>query len=118
MAAGIFTWVVNQGSTFVGRVQVRNKDTKIPEDLTGYTFRMQVRKNAESDVILLEASTALGNINLDGPATDGIIAIQFSDIEMGLDTGKYVYDIEYTSVAGDVDRIIQGFFVVDGEVTR
>ncbi|RLB62695.1 MAG: hypothetical protein DRH08_12095 [Deltaproteobacteria bacterium] len=117
-----YDWIVKQGDTIVTRFQVRNNITKVPEDITGYTFKMQVRKNAESDVVILEASTINGKIVNDGDPTLGKIAIQFDAADTAaVDPARYVYDVQYMdsnqNPAPHVTPVV-GNFIVTAEVTR
>jgi hypothetical protein len=122
MSAGIFDWASAQGATNVHFITVLEKDddgNEQPLDLTGFTFQMQVRKKAESPIIILEASSALGNITVVGAVADGKIAVEFTAEELSaIDARKYVYDLEYTAPSNAIARILQGSFLVDAEVTQ
>ena len=122
MPAGIYDWPSPQGSTNVHRIVLKENDAdgvKVVKDLTGFTFNMQVRTKAGSATVVLEASSVLGNINIVGAATAGTIDVEFTKAQTSaLAPRRYVYDLEYTDSAGSTDRILEGAFTVDAEVTR
>lgn len=97
-----------QGATFDKVFTV--SDTGVPVNWTGYTASMQVRRYADSDVILTPTVTLGG--------TAGTITVTAAaTATAAVPAGNYVYDIELTSGAYVV-RILQGKFVMVGEVTR
>lgn len=136
MVAGTYAMTCQQGSTFDLRLtlQYTNPDyvngcngaEVCPEfliwDLTGYTARMQVRKYVDSATAMATLNTenlssyriTLGNPN----PTDGTITlfIRAEDTRTILTSG--VYDIEIISPTNEVDRILQGQFILSPEVTR
>jgi hypothetical protein len=98
-----------------------------PDDFTGCTARMQVRKTYPLDdgsiPVLMEATTEDGGITLG--TTDGTVAIVFTDTKTDLlqdDTGKAIvkgkYDLEVVYPSGDVVRLVEGIWTNDPNVTR
>ena len=86
-------------------------------NLTGYTARMQVRSSVSGGTVLIELTTANAGITLGGTAGTVVLTIAAADTA-SLTAGEYYYDAELISGAGAVERILQGRFVVDPEVTR
>lgn len=92
-----------------------------PVDLTGYTARMQVRETQASTATVMSLTTGTG-ITLGGTA--GTIYLEASPATTaGIATAatpqtQYVYDLELTSGAGYVTRLVEGNFIIDPEVTR
>lgn len=115
MAAGIYNFTCEQGATFT-RVINATDDAGDPIDLTGYTARMQVRRDIDATATLIELTTENGRITLGGEAgtiTLNIDADDTSDIPR-----PGVYDLELESASGIVIRLLKGAFYLDSEVTR
>lgn len=114
MAAGLYKIVCEQGATFNLPLQWIDA-TGAPVDMTGYSAQMDVRASKTSAEVLVELSTANGRISLDSA---GNITLSISATDTAtLIPGQYVYDLELTN-GSSVERLIEGAFVVDGEVTR
>jgi hypothetical protein len=79
---------------------------------------MQVRSTIDSEQIVISLTTENGRISVLGP--EGRFDMMVSATDMtAIKAGKYVYDLEIIApVTGVVDRLIQGNFIVRGEVTR
>lgn len=92
----------------------------VPMALTGYTAQMQAREAYDATSALVSLSTGAG-IEIDelnGKVTINITPEQTSKLRFLGGKLKGVYDLEITSPAGDVTRIVQGLFIVNREVTR
>jgi hypothetical protein len=114
---GTYNIVADQGATL--RETVVWKDSaRNPIDVTNYTARMQVRSTIDSEQIVLSLTTENGRISVLGP--EGRFDMMVSATDMtAIKAGKYVYDLEIIApVTEVVDRLIQGNFIVRGEVTR
>jgi hypothetical protein len=115
MPAGIYNIQADQGSTLLRTLTWKNANGT-PINLTNYTARMQVRKNLSDAVAVLSLSTQNGGIVLGGAL--GTIDLIVSDTQMALiEQGSYLYDLEMLT-NNTVTRIVQGSFIVSGEVTR
>lgn len=136
MIAGKYNITCQQGSTFDMQLTLQYTNPDYPGncadpdvcpefliwDLTGYTARMQVRKYIDSATTIAELTTqnassyriTLGNQDPE----DGTISlfIRAEDTRTILASG--VYDIEIISPTNEVDRILQGEFILSPEVTR
>jgi hypothetical protein len=87
----------------------------VPVDLTGFSAKMQVRKNTGSPVII-ELSTTNGRITID--AANGKITLSLSATDTAaLASGMYKYDLDLTSPSSFVIRFVQGNFEVSGQIT-
>lgn len=114
--AGIYNIVADQGAT-LSRVITWRDSAKNPYNNTGYSARMHVRSTVDSSAVILELTTVNGRISLGG--VNGQVTLNVSATTMtSVAGGKYVYDLELVSPAGVVTRLVQGNFVVRGEVTR
>jgi hypothetical protein len=93
------------------------KIDNVPVNLSGYTARMQVRRNHPAPEAVLTLTTENGGIVLGGAL--GTIAIaEEPSVTEEISAAKYVYDIELESSDGEVYRILEGAFTVSPEVTR
>jgi hypothetical protein len=114
--AGIYNIVADQGAT-LSRVITWRDSARNPYNLTGYTARMHVRSTVESTSLILELTTANSRITLGG-ATGEVTLSVTATVMASVPADKYVYDLELVSATGVVSRLVQGNFVVRGEVTR
>ena len=111
MSAGIYNFTLNQGATFTRQLTV--KENNSPLNLTGHTAAMQLRSTYDSATVALSMAAAVIN------ATQGILSISATaTATAALEEGIYVYDLEITTSAGVVTRLLQGQVTVSPEVTR
>jgi hypothetical protein len=106
---------IDQGATYT--LALSYKDSAgVPINLTNYTAAMQFRKTVESATASLSLTSSSGIVitGATGLLNITITATQSRD----LDPDIYVYDLEITSSAGVVTRLIEGSAVVSAEVTR
>lgn len=108
---------VLQGSDKTINIVVKSDGTT-PDDLTGYTAKMQVRETPTDETVLDELTTENGRITI--TAIEGKIELIFPNTTTtNYDFENAVYDLELmvgTPVV--VNRLLQGSFTVDYEVTR
>lgn len=104
-----------QGATFSRQVEWQAPNGT-PINLTGRTARMQVRPAVDSDEVLVSLTTENGRITLGG-ALGTIDLLIDAATTADLPAGRHKYDLEVVFGA-TVDRVLQGTFVVDPEVTR
>tara|TARA_B100000035_G_scaffold8405_1_gene7225 strand:+ start:1167 stop:1568 length:402 start_codon:yes stop_codon:yes gene_type:complete len=130
MAAGIYSFTIEQGATTDFEVTYKDS-TDTPVDLTGYKARMQIRPSIGSSEIYLTLSSSLGpcgtGLNLSGsngitPLASGSIGIFISAISSSqLDFDSAKYDLEIASGSGNcavVTRLLQGNVKLSKEVTQ
>lgn len=87
-----------------------------PADLTGYTAKMQVRKNVGASTVLLELSTSNSGIILGKKA--GTIQLIITNVATTAIIWKHgVYDLELTAPSGKIIRFCEGLVEVSPEVT-
>lgn len=114
--AGTYNIKCEQGATFARVLNWRNADGS-PISIVGYSAKMQVRESKAATAVVLELSSANGGITLGGAA--GTITLSATATSTtALAIGSYVYDLELTGPDGVVTRLIEGAFLVDGEVTK
>jgi hypothetical protein len=108
--------VCDQGSTFSLVFTIRTDG--VPWDLVGnYTARMQVRSFLNANTVLIELTTANSRISF---SPGGITTLTLTATDTtGLIAGRHTYDLEFVQTStGVVTRVLEGKFVVRGEVTR
>lgn len=125
MAAGKYSFVIEQGATFQRELQYTDANGS-PIDLTNYSARMQVRPSPGSTTLYLTLSSSFtpdgSGINLNGlsgnyPTTSGSIGITISAYSSSLlsfDEGSY--DLELYS-GSYVTRLLEGKVQLSKEVT-
>jgi hypothetical protein len=115
MTAGIYNFTIDQGS--VWDLEITYKDPNdVPINLTGFTAKMQLRKEYNSTVADLTLTTGGGGIVITGAT--GIVDISASAAQTAaLDPTYYVYDLELIS-GTNISRLIQGQITVAEQVTQ
>lgn len=88
----------------------------VPEDLNGYTARMQIRQKLTSTDIIKELTTENGGITLDNTAKTITINISATDTA-AFTFSTAVYSLEMVK-SGDVQCLVTGTITLDKEITR
>jgi len=89
-------------------VSVESIGLKYPVNITGYSVQMQVRPTVGSTgTPLVNISTALGTILIDGPSGKIELLIPKS-VTTTLPVGSWSYDVLVTNVSGWTEQIIFG----------
>lgn len=115
MSAGIYKMLCEQGAT-LNYAMTWKDSSGTPVNLTGFSAAMQVRESKSSDSAILTLSTSNGGIMLGG-ATGVITLLASASQTSALAEGQYVYDLEINT-GSTVVRLLEGAFVISGEVTR
>ena len=115
MTAGIYNFTMDQGS--VWDLEITYQDPNgVPINLTGFTAKMQLRKEYNSTVADLTLTTGGGGIVITGAT--GVVDISATAAQTAaLDPTYYVYDLELTS-GTNISRLIQGQITVAEQVTQ
>lgn len=103
---------VDQGSLFRNSVTV-TQTSGDPLDLTGYTAASQMRKSYNSSI----------GYNLNAVITNptqGKIRLELtSEYSRTIPPGRYLYDVEITSVSsGEKTRVVEGIVIINPEITK
>ena len=81
-------------------------------DLNGYTVKSQIRKSYTSTTAYTFTSSifdaALGKLRLE----------LTSEQTSAIPPGRYLYDVEITSAAGNRTRVVEGIVTVTPEITQ
>ena len=111
MAAGTYNFILEQGATFTRALTVKENDSAM--NLSGYSVASKMRSTHDSSTVVGTFSCTISN------ASGGVITMAMSSSTTGnIEEGIYVYDIEITSSAGSVTRLMEGNVTVNPEVTR
>ena len=126
MAAGRYSFTIEQGSTLNLEIQYKDGDSN-PVNLSGYGGRMQLRSAVDSSIIIIALSSSLQadgtGLNFSGsngttPPSSGSIGIYVSAASSSaLNFTTAVYDLEIYS-GSVVNRILEGQVQLSKEVTR
>lgn len=114
MISGVYNFTIEQGATFSRTIVVKNPDNTL-YDLTGYTARMQIRRDIASTEVMSTLTTENGKIGLGGD--NGEISLNLSATDTAAITRNGVYDLEIVSGA-TVFRLLRGAVTLNPEVTR
>ena len=116
MLAGRYNIVCDQGSSFTRVIEIKDADGAI-FSLTGYTGRMQIRRDVDATAALMELTTANGRLSVSGAL--GQIVLNLTPAQTAELTRSGVYDLEIVKTAtGEVHKVLRGEFRVEKEVTR
>ena len=118
MTAATYNMSCEQGATFSKKLTLTDNATPpVARNLSSYSARMQVRPDVDSSTTLLNLLSTGGSpeITLN---SSGVIQITVSaTVTAALSQGG-VYDLEIEDGSGVVERVIQGNFDLNKEVTR
>jgi len=111
MAAGTYNFILEQGATFTRTLTVQENSSAM--NLSGYSVASKMRSTHDSGTVVGTFSCTISN------ASGGVITVSMtSSTTSGIEEGMYVYDLEITSSAGAVTRLMEGNVTVNPEVTR
>lgn len=102
--------VIDQGTDFSAAIDVASPDGS-GYPLTGHTASAQMRKNYASSAAY-DFDTA---INV--PSSQIELSMS-STITQDIEPGRYLYDLEITSGAGEITRVVEGIVTVTPGITR
>ena len=120
-SAGIHHFICDQGATFRKTLTLKESDGSLV-NLSGYTARMKIKDEVGGTLIKSLTSASGGGLSIGGSAGNNAngeidILISASDTTSFSAPTTAVYDIETVTSRGIVDRILQGKFVINPEVT-
>ena len=111
MSAGTYNFIIDQGATFTRQLTVKENNSVM--DLTGYSVASKMRSTHDSSTVVGTFTCTISS------GTGGIITVSMpSSTTAAIEEAIYVYDLEITSGAGIVTRLLQGQITVNPEVTR
>ena len=102
---------IDGGATYSNIITVAASGTGAL-NLTGYTVKSQIRKSYTS-------TTAYNFTASVYDAAAGKVRLQLTDAETGaIPPGRYLYDVEITSPAGNRTRVVEGIATITPEITQ
>ena len=110
--AAVANLSIDQGATFTSDITVKDINGNV-FDLTGYTANAKMAKGYSSTRTRTTMSTTFATDRTTGVLTISLTANQTAT----LDAERYVYDVEITSSAGSVTRVLEGIITVRPEVS-
>ena len=132
MAAGKFSFTVEQGTTTIFEIQYQD-GTGSPIDLSGHNARMQIKSGFGGDTILSMSSSLANGESYSKASNKAFLSMSGSSFSTAVDQGKIgiyigheitddftfneaVYDLEIND-GTDKTRILQGNVRLSREVT-
>lgn len=117
MSAGYHHFIIEQGATF-GQVLTLKDSAGSVINLSGYTSgSMQLRENPDSSTKILDISTANGRMVFGGVAGTITLTVSATDTA-ALTAADGVFDLEITTNAGVVTRLIEGTYSIRRNISR
>ena len=102
--------VIDQGTDFSAAIDVALPDGQL-YPLAGHTSAAQMRKNY--------ASTSAFDFATTISVAEGQIVLSMSkSVTNNIEPGRYLYDVEITSAAGETTRVVEGIVTVTPGITR
>jgi hypothetical protein len=114
--AGLHDITIEEGATFQLLAYWKNSAGEA-YDITDWSARMQVRRTAKSEEVVLSFTSDDGSIVVG--TTDGLVTVTgLATLLTELPTKPCVYDLELESPDGFVKRLLEGSATISQEVTR
>jgi hypothetical protein len=108
-----YNYIIDQGADSFLSVQYKDS-AGVPINLAGYTASMQFRPVSSNTTALNLTSSSGITIT----TATGTLAIHVTAAQSAvLAATQYDYELEITSSAGIVTRLVQGLVTVDGQLT-
>lgn len=106
-SAAVYDVRMTQGDTFSEQVLMEDGDGDAI-DLTGYSFKSQLRRTAD-DSVVAEFSISTSGSTVTRTLTPSVTANL---------SGTYVHDFQWTNPSGQIRTLFSGDFEIEPEVTR
>ena len=115
MSAGKANLIIDQGADWYQNFVYQDSNSN-PINITGYTAELQLRSNLNDTTPALSLTTSSG-ITITG--STGTIAVHATNSQTAaISAGYYLYDLEITSPAGIITRLVYGQIQVTAQVSR
>ena len=111
--ATIANFNIDQGSTFSTTIDVSNNSSGVFE-LNTYTARGKIRKSSSASRYVSFTCA----INENSPAQDTITISLTSAQTKSMSAGRYLYDVEIFTSAGEVTRVLEGQIEILASITQ
>ena len=115
MSAGYHHFIIEQGATFGQTLTLKDSSNTVI-NLTGFTGAMSLKEKPDETATILSLTTANGRMTMGGNAGTVVLLISATDTA-GLESDDGVFDLEITSGAGVVTRLIEGTYSIRRNIT-
>ncbi len=115
MSAGYHHFIIEQGATF-GQTLTLKDSTGTLINLTGFTGAMSLKESPTATDTILSLTTSNGRMSINGAEGTVTLSISATDTA-GLEPDDGVFDIEITSGAAVVTRLIEGTYSIRRNIT-
>ena len=105
--AAVYDVRMTQGDTFIEELTFEDGEGDLL-DLTGYSFKSQIRRTADNGLVAQFAISVDGSV-----VTRSLNPSVTADLD-----GTYVHDFQWTTPQGRIQTLISGNFDIEPEVTR
>ena len=116
MSAGYHHFIIEQGATF-GQTLTLKDSAGAAVSLIGFTGAMSLKESPTATDTILSLTTSNGRMTIDGDAGTVTLNISATDTA-GLEPDDGVFDIEITSGAAVVTRLIEGTYSIRRNISR
>ena len=116
MSAGYHHFIIEQGATFGQTLTLKDSSDAVI-NLTGFSGAMQLRENPDAATAVLELTTANSRMTMGGIAGTVVLSVSATDTA-DLTATDGVFDLEVTSGAGVVTRLIEGTYSIRRNISR
>ena len=103
---------IDQGTDFETSLDLIGDDGT-PIDITGFTFKSQIRKSYYS----ANASANLTITVLDAPNGNAMLSMTAAN-SSNIFPGRYVYDVKMKDSANTTTRVVEGILTINPQVSR
>ena len=115
MSAGYHHFIIEQGATF-GQTLTLKDSSGSTVNLTGFTGAMSLKEKPSATATIISLTTSNGRMTINGSAGTVALLISASDTA-NLEVDDGVFDIEITSGAAVVTRLIEGTYSIRRNIT-
>lgn len=117
-----YTYTIRIGDDFRQKLTLKDKETGNPLNLSGYSFKMEIRecKSNLDPILTLESPIGISGIGIeiDDAINGNIFLIISKNITKDLTDTNAVYDLKWTTDVGQVTTILEGNIQILETVTK